>query len=131
MKRQALRQLYSSNIVKSARKPKKPPYKKRPIQRRIKEFNDFPDCDLDTKATLNYECIKLRGEHETMQEFKLFKEEDLTFLKNDIMGVELQDMWCDNDCQTENEQIESSRHSGYSTIPVSYTHLTLPTNREV
>ena len=47
-------------------------------------------------------------ERNTTEEFRLFREEDISCFRHAIFNVKLNDIQCDNDCQTENEQIEAS-----------------------
>ncbi len=48
------------------------------------------------------------SEQNCMKEFKAFKERDIDFMSHPVMKVELVAITCDNDCDTENEQIETS-----------------------
>ncbi len=54
-----------------------------------------------------YLTLRDRENHKS-ERFKLFYEKELPSFQHRIYQVELNDLQCDNDCQTENEQIESA-----------------------
>lgn len=69
------------------------------------------DCKRE-KKDVKCERLSLK-EEETgkAEDFRLYKENELEFLSAPVMRVELSEISCDNDCQTENEQISSSINS--------------------
>ena len=55
------------------------------------------------------EYIQMRDtERKTNEKFKLFREKDIPFLSHCTLQVTLNEMACDNDCLTENDQVDTS-----------------------